>query len=160
MEENHLQGKDTSSIRYGLFFDNELVSVMTFGKPRFNKNYDFELIRFASKLGFQVVGAFGKLLKHFTINFPDKSIISYADRRYSKGKVYLSNGFDLTNASKPNYFYVRGIEKYNRYQCQKHKLKNILGECFDENLTETENMIFNGFSKVFDCGNLVFTYKS
>lgn len=160
LEENHLQGRDSSSIRHGLFFDNELVSVMTFGKPRFNKNYDFELIRFASKLGFQVVGGFGKLLKHFARKNLDKTIISYADRRYSKGKVYLSNGFDLTNTSKPNYFYVRGLEKLNRYECQKHKLKNLLGDGFDENLSETENMFFNGFSKVYDCGNLVFSYKS
>lgn len=156
LEENHLQGGDNSSIRYGLFFEDEFVSLMTFGKPRFNKNFDFELIRFACKIGVQVIGGFGKLLKNFTRNNPDKSIVSYADRRYSNGNVYLKNNFSFMEISKPNYFYVRGVEKYSRYQCQKHKLKNILGDNFDENLSETENMFFNGFYKMYDCGNLVY----
>jgi hypothetical protein len=38
---------------------------MTFGKPRFNKNYEYELVRFASKLGTKVIGGAGKLLKYF-----------------------------------------------------------------------------------------------
>ena len=32
----------------------ELVAVMTFGKPRFNKNYEYELIRYATK--YKVIG--------------------------------------------------------------------------------------------------------
>ena len=42
---NHLQGEDHSQIKLGLFYENELVSVMTFGKPRFNKKYDFEYMK-------------------------------------------------------------------------------------------------------------------
>lgn len=159
LNENHLQCGDNSSIRYGLFFEDELVSVMTFGKPRFNDNYNYELIRFASKLGFQVIGGFGKLLKYFIKNFPNNSIVSYADRRYSQGKVYLKNNFKFVEVSKPNYFYVKGNEKFSRYQCQKHKLRKLLGERFDENLSETENMLFNGFCKIFDCGNIVYELK-
>jgi hypothetical protein len=37
---NHLQGSDNSSIRLGLYYENELVSVMTFGKTRFNKEIE------------------------------------------------------------------------------------------------------------------------
>ena len=156
LNENHLQGGDNSSIRYGLFFEEELISVVTFGKPRFNDNYNYELIRFASKLGIQVIGGFGKLLKYFIKNFPNNSIVSYADRRYSQGNVYLKNNFKFVEVSKPNYFYVKGNEKFSRYQCQKHKLRKLLGERFDENLSETENMLFNGFCKIFDCGNIVY----
>ena len=159
LNENHLQGSDNSSIRLGLFFENELVSLMTFGKPRFNKKYDFELIRFSSKLGYQVIGGFGKLLKFFIRKHSNSSIISYADRRYSKGNVYLKGDFKFLEKSKPNYFYVKGLEKYSRYQCQKHKLSKILGDKFDVNLSETENMILNGFYKIYDCGNLVYEYN-
>jgi hypothetical protein len=66
---------------------------MTFSKPRFNRNYEYELVRFASKLGCQVIGGASKLLKYFERNYNPKSLISYADRRYSNGKLYYSLGF-------------------------------------------------------------------
>ena len=159
LETNHLQGKDNASVRYGLYYQGELVSIMTFGKPRFNKKYDFELIRFASKLGTQVIGGFSKLLKYFERNFSNASIISYADRRFSKGNVYEKSGFTFVENSKPNYFYIRKLEKYTRYQCQKHKLKNILRDKFNPNLSESENMLLNGYSRVYDCGNSIYIIR-
>ena len=156
LELNHLQGKDNSSIRLGLFYENGLVSVMTFGKPRFNKNYDYELIRFASKIGYQVIGGASKLLSYFRKQYKG-SIISYADRRYSNGKLYEAIGFKLIGKSQPNYFYVKGTQKLSRYQCQKHRLKKILGNKFNPDLSENENMQLNGYSKIYDCGNLIFS---
>lgn len=52
--------------------------------------------------------------------------------------------------SKPSYFYVgcEGVAK-NRVQFQKHKLKNILQD-YDENLTEVQNMLNNGYEQMFD----------
>ena len=155
LEQNHLQGGDNSSIRYGLYHDNELVSVMTFGKPRFSKSHDWELIRFASKCGCNVVGGASKLLNHFRSSHSG-SIVSYADRRHSDGNLYEKLGFVLEGVSKPNYWYVRGGEKLSRYACQKHRLKDVLGDAFDPNLSEFENMSLNGWTRVHDCGNMVF----
>ena len=155
LNENHLQGGDHSSMRYGLFYDDELVSVMTFGEPRFNRNYDFELIRFASKLGVQLVGGASKLLVHFRRGHSG-SIISYADRRYSQGRMYEALGFDKIAMSHPSYAYVKGNEKLSRYQCQKRNLAKVLGDGYDPALTEEENMTLNGYRKIYDCGNLVY----
>lgn len=154
-DRNHLQGRDNAPIRYGLFCNDELVSVMTFGKPRFNKNYDWELIRFASKNGTHVVGGASKLLASFRKEH-EGSIISYADRRYSNGNVYERLGFRLVGVSQPNYWYVKGFEKLPRYACQKGKLPALLGETFNPEWSESENMIFNGYEKIYDCGNLVY----
>ena len=98
---------------------------MTFGKPRFNKNYQFQLIRYASKSGFRVIGGAGKLLKYFERNYNPKSIITYADRSYSQGNMYKQLGFNLLNISEPNYCYLNHDLILSRYQCQKSKLKNI-----------------------------------
>ena len=58
----HIQGYARSSIRLGLFYKDELVSIMTFGKPRYNKKFDYELIRYcSSKL---VVGGCEKLFAY------------------------------------------------------------------------------------------------
>ena len=156
---NHLQGSDKSKINLGLFFNNELVSVMTFCKSRFNKNYKWELSRFCSKTNTIVCGAFGKLLKYFIKTYSPESIITYCDKRFSTGKTYLKY-FKLKGSSPPNYFYFLKHEtkRYNRINFQKHKLKNILNH-YDDKLTEWENMKNNGYDRIWDCGNFVFTYN-
>ena len=156
---NHIQGADLSKVKYGLYYGGQLVSVMTFGKPRFNEEYEWQLIRYASKLGCQVIGGAGKLLKYFQRNYNPKNIISYADRRYSNGKLYYALGFQFLEDSKPNYWWCRGNVKLTRYQCQKHKLSRILGDNFDQKLSQSLNMKNNGYIKVFDCGNMVFEKK-
>ena len=102
---------------------------MTFGKSRFNKKYEWELLRFCNKLGYHIPGAAGKLLKYFERNYHPKSIISYADRRWSQGKLYKALNFQLDHSSAPNYWYFKSYTQENlesRVKYQKHKLKNIL----------------------------------
>ena len=162
IDKHHLQGSISAKINLGLFHQDELVAVMSFGKPRFNKNYEWELLRFCS--GHQVIGGASKLLKYFEKNYNPKSLISYANRNWSGiNSVYTKLNFELIGHTKPNYVYVNKDIILKRYQTQKHKLKELLGEeNFNEKLSETENMKNNGFIQVFDCGNMVFakTYNT
>jgi very-short-patch-repair endonuclease len=160
LEENHIQGYGTpAKINLCLYDFMELVAVMSFSKPRYNKNYDYEIIRYATKKNYSVIGGFSKLLKNFVKLYNPKNIISYADRRYSNGNVYLKCGFKKIDCSKPNYFYIeKDFTRSSRVKYQKHKLKNIL-ETFDPNLTEWENMQLNNYDRIWDCGNLVFEYN-
>ena len=161
LNENHIQGYVQSSINLGLFYTDgvelpKLVSVMTFSKPRFNKHYEYELIRFCSLKNTSVIGSANKLLKYFINKYHPKSIISYANRRFSNGSIYETLGFKKIGTSGPNYFYFKDssvLESRNKYQ--KHKLKSLLPE-FDENLSESENMFKNGYRRIYDCGNLVY----
>lgn len=157
MNENHLQGWSHSSINLGLFYENQLIAMMTFGKPRYNKQIEWELIRYCSLLNIQVVGGAGKLLKAFEVQYKPKSLLSYADYRWSNGKMYESLGFKLDHISDPNYWYVKNClcERFSRITFQKHKLKDLL-EHFDESLSEVENMRNNDYDRIFDCGNLVY----
>ena len=154
LEGNHIQGKDRSAIKLGLFYRDELKAVMTFGRPRFNKNYEYELIRYATNC--HVIGGAGKLLRFFEKNYNPKSLITYADRCWSNGAMYRKIGFTELEPSKPSYFYLKDNLFVSRFQAQKQKLKKLLGDRFDPELTESENMAKNKFYKIFDCGNLVF----
>lgn len=156
LNENHIQGQDNSSIRLGLFHNDELVSVMTFCKPRFTDKYNYELSRYASKLGYSVVGGASKLLNEFSKE-NSGTVVTYADLRFSDGGLYEAMGFKLLHTSPPNYWWTNGSLVFSRYECQKHKLKDIIGDGFDENKTEEENMRSSGYFKIFDCGNLVYT---
>lgn len=151
----HIQGYTPAKVNLGLFYKNRLVACMTFSKPRFNKKYDWELIRYVTISNFSILGGASKLLKYFRKNNKG-SIISYADKRWSKGNLYKQLGFTELSDSKPNYFYIKQQERFSRLQFQKHKLKDKL-KIFDANLTETQNMINNNFNKIWDCGNKVYS---
>ena len=158
LNENHLQGSCGYKIAYGLCNEkNEVYSIMTFGKSRFDKNIEYELLRFCNLKNTSVIGGANKLLKHFERTIKPRSLISYANRDWSQGNLYETLGFEYSHTSKPNYFYIDMNEKIiNRMSAQKHKLKNLLNENFDENLSERDNMINNGYRIYYDTGNLVY----
>ncbi|AXY82718.1 putative Hef-like homing endonuclease [Acinetobacter phage KARL-1] len=150
-EENHLQGKCGASSAKGLFYNGELVQVATFGKPRFNKGYDMELLRLCSKKYTCVVGGASKLLKGM-------NLISYANRRWSFGNVYEQMGMEKVGVTKPGYFYIVDGELKHRSGYMKHVLKDKL-EIFDEELSESENCYANGLRRIWDCGNILYKTK-
>lgn len=159
--ENHFFGTDFSSVKLGLKFDNELVSVMTFGKSRFNKQFEWELIRFCSLLNTSVIGGGNKLFNYFKNTFNPQSVISYSDRCWGTGEIYNNLGFKFISNSKPSYKYVSLLSEqtFSRFQCQKHKLSKILNK-FNSEISEKENMKKNGYLPIYDCGNKVFVWFS
>lgn len=156
---NHIQGNVNSSIRYGLFYNGELVSVMTFGKLRKNlgstsEEGHYELVRFCNKLHCNVIGGASKLLHHFIREFNPKRIISYADKRWSNGEMYVKLGFEHLRDSKPSYFYsLHGKTRENRF---KYRKDILVSEGYDKNKSESQIMRERGYSRIYDCGCMVF----
>jgi hypothetical protein len=169
LERNHIQGKDNSSIRLGLFYDGDIVAVMTFGKLRRalgNINVEegeYELIRYAGDIDKIVVGGFSKLFKYFVREYSPEYIKTFADLRWSSfdNNLYDLNGFELSHISNPNYWYMDNnyVKREHRFKYRKNNLENLL-ESFDKELTEYENMLNNNYDRIWDCGNLVYEWKS
>lgn len=140
----HLQGEDKSQIKIGLYYNEELISIMTFSKARFNRDYQWEIIRYCTKGDIKVVGGASKLFKYFREHYTG-NVISYSNIAKFRGDVYHSLGFKLKQISSPNYVWVNlstGDVK-SRYACQ---MKN-------ENKIMTER----GYVQIYDCGNKVWT---
>lgn len=152
LEDNHLQGYCTSTVSIRLYYKDELVSLMTFGKPRFNKDCEWELHRFCNKLGTSVVGGASKLFKHFVVTYKPKSILSYSNIAKATGKMYKTLGFECKGVTQPNYVWVKSFTVLTRYQCQKAKL---VEQGFAKELSEDEIMRNRGFYKFYDCGNFI-----
>lgn len=153
---NHLQCAVNSFIRYGLFYQDELVSVIGFGKSRFKKD-EIELHRYCVKANYQIVGGFSKLIKYVCVNEHITKFVSYVDFSHFNGRGYKKAGFTLDYLTQPSYIYVKGSEIKSRMQCQKHKLSAFLSAYYDD-LSESDNMRLNGWYKVYDCGNLKLKY--
>ena len=155
----HIQGIVQSPIRYGLYFEGELVSVMTFGKLRRvtglkSKDGKFELLRFCNKSGVQVVGGAQKLLTHFIKENKPESVISYCDRRWSHGNLYEKLGFQLTKETNPNYWYVGNKNGWVREHRYKYRKDILVSEGEDQTKSEASIMKDRGFFRIYDCGSL------
>jgi len=145
LKENHIQGKDYSKVKLGLFHKGDLVSVMTFNKSEGRKKMEeggWNLSRFCNKINTNVVGGASKLLNFFIKNYDAKRIISYADQDWSKGDVYLKMGFCLLSKSNPDYKYIVDNSRIHKSRFK----KSITG------ISESELKLL----KVWDCGKIKF----
>ena len=159
LEINHIQGFVGSKVKIGLFIDNKLVSLMTFGNRRVamgkksTNEGEYELLRFCNKLNTNVVGGASKLFKYFIINYKPNEITTYADRSFSQGKLYETLGFKSQGKTEPNYYYIiNGIRKH-RFNFRKDIL---IKQGFDSNKTEHQIMLDRNIFRIYDSGNFKF----
>ena len=160
LNKNHLQGFVNTNINYGLYHNNELVSIMTFMRCRKvlnkkNTNHEYELVRFCNKVGFSVIGGASKLFNKFIDEYSPMSVLSYCDISWANGGLYRKLGFNSIGFTKPNYYYVIDKKRENRINYQKHKL---VKKGYDDKLTEVEIMFNLGYYRIFNCGNEKFLY--
>jgi len=159
LENNHIQGAGSpSSKNYGLFLDGELVAVMTFSKSKFSNIAEYELVRYCSILNTIVVGGASKLLAKFRKD-NNVSILSYSDKRWSKGNLYKQLGFILDHTSDPGYKWYKNNNSLSRYQTVKAKLPLLFPNIYIDGMTEEQCMVAAGYNKVYDCGNDVWVLK-
>lgn len=162
----HLQGRATASIHLGIYQDTDkdkkdLLGIMTFGKPRFNSQYEYELVRMCFKPKVSVVGGAQKMFKHFLNTYKPKQILTYSDISKFTGGVYKQMGMRViqdTPMTVPNYVWVRPQDSsfLSRYQTTKQKL--IDSGLGSDDQTENDIMTWSGYVKVYDCGQLKYEY--
>lgn len=155
--DNHFYGSAGASFYVGLEYEGEIVAAMSFGKSRYN-SYQFELIRFCSLQGHNVIGGASKLFKYSVEKLNADNVVSFCDLRWGTGKVYETLGFEHIRDNGPSYSYTHNYRTYeSRIKYQKHKLEKIL-PVFDNNLSEWENMKNNKFDRYWDSGNGVYVW--
>jgi len=150
----HLQGSGRSNSRYGLAYNGDLVSVMTFSRENVSRKItDWELNRFSSKPWINIIGGASKLLKAFIQEHEPLDIISYADRRWSNGNVYGQIGFSFEGNTPPNYWYIAGQKRLHRFALRK-------SEADDQSISEWENRKRQGWDRIWDCGSIRYKWKA
>jgi hypothetical protein len=152
---NHIQGNVNSSINIGLYVDNILMSLMTFGSLRKSMGVNsvsgnYELLRFCNKLDTTVIGGADKLLKYFIKTYNPIKIISYADRRWSQGNLYEKLNFKFIHNSKPSYYYIVNNNREYRFKYRKDVL---IKEGYDENKSEHQIMKDRKIYRIYNCGS-------
>ena len=154
--QHHIQGWAISKIAYGCFYDNQLIAVMTFGKPRYDQTAQYELIRYCSNG--TVVGGAGRMFAAFRKQFAPSSVISYCDMRWGTGDLYKKLNFvQVLAGSKPGYSYTNFIKRFHRSTFAK---KNIAKTQSDLQKTEHQIMREKNMYRIWDCGQTKWLYTN
>jgi len=161
LNNNHIQGYVPSSIKIGLYYNNQLVSLITFSKNRkavgkISVDGEYELLRFCNKLNTSVVGGASKLFKYFIEKKDPDLITSYQDNSWHTGNLYQNLGFIQYGSPEPNYYWCKKNMKFHRYNFRKDKL---VKQGFDPSKTEDQIMHERGYYKLWGFGNLKWVYK-
>lgn len=164
LEEWHLQGKCRGNeINIGLYSKDELVMIMTFGSPRYNKNYEYELLRLCSSK--VVVGGTDKIWKYFIENYKPKSVISYCDSSKFSGEVYEKLGFKLKNKKiqpSKHWYHLKKRVHITDNLLKQRGFDQLLGKeygCYGKGTSNTELMVEHGFVEVYDAGQQVWIWE-
>lgn len=167
--ETHIQGAGPVGTAYGLYEQDTLVAVATFGKSRSGamtgakKEGEFEVLRYASTGN--VRGGFTRLFSAFKKDSAPELVISYCDLRYGTGKLYESAEFVLDGITEPDYWWVPEgkVERVSRYAVQKHKIAKTdhpLHSFYAAHKTEAQICEEAGWEKIHGVGNQKWVWRS
>jgi len=159
----HIQGKTTFKVAFGLYFEDELLGLISGSGHHRQKGDDapFVLNRLVFKKDTCVVGGTSKLLKHlisYARNEGYPKIISWSDQRWSQGAVYYKTGFTMVEELRPDYSYVVGAtgkrqsKQSNKKACLMKK--GAIGT--HEGNTERELALTLDLNRIYDNGKLRF----
>lgn len=163
-ETYHLQWDTRSSknnIYVWLYYEDTLVECMSFGKPRYNKNYEREILRLCSHKDFRVVWWANRIFNYFLDLTQANSVISYCDMSKFDWRVYEQLWFSLAKWNQPS------KHRYNDEELlsMKHITDNLLrqrwyDQLFDEShgkWTDNEElMLQRGYVEIYDCWQATF----
>jgi len=152
LNHNHIDGYIKSSIKIGLFYQNELLSLMIFNKIKSDR---YEILRFCNKLNTNIIDSEIKIFNYFINNFEYNEIISNVDRCYNNSELFKKLGFNLIDILKPDYSYI-----VNGIKCNKslYKKSILIKQGYDKNKTEHEIMMEREYYRIYNSGYYKFSY--
>lgn len=165
-ESYHLQGdtvKNKNNIYIWLYYNNELVECMSFWLPRYNKNYEREILRLCTHKDYRVVWWADKIFRHFLKLTNANSVISYCDMSKFDWKVYEQLGFKLLKWNKPSKHWYNEKEVESRKHITDNLLRQrwydqIFGESYGKGTNNDELMKQRGYVEIYDCGQATFIW--
>lgn len=163
LNKNHIQGYTPSKYAIGLYYNSNLVSIMTFKEKhimsglKYREN-EYELLRFCSLKNYIVINSAKYLFEYFVKTYVPTKIVTYIDRRWSFGELYEELGFSNSGSCKPNYFYVINKERIKKYNFTKSKL--VKNYYCSNSITERDFCRAQGWYRIYDCGALKYIWKS
>jgi hypothetical protein len=154
LKDNHIMGEKFASKNLGMFYNDQLVSVLTYSTAEEQKSINeklevdgLEIDRFCSKIGHSISGALSKFLSYLIREHNPHFIKSFVDLRHGDGHSLLTLGFQLLDIDL-GFSWSDGQITYNRHYCK--------ANMDDRKLKESEHADEMGLFKIYDAGQAKF----
>jgi predicted RNA-binding Zn-ribbon protein involved in translation (DUF1610 family) len=136
----HVNGFRGGQFKYGLYHEDELLIVAIFGKHK----EDYECVRLCYKTGYDIIGGWAKIQKHF-----GKRFLHYVNLKYFSGENKTGCGYRFR------------IHKAILDRKALQKNTGLYRHCknIDPNLSDFQNCLLNGGIAIFDLGNDIRWYN-
>lgn len=161
IEDNHIQGKTRSVLKYfNLEYEGEIIASTTASKHHRQTSDDKDIVlsRLCFKENINVPGGSSKMFKYFKEWAKEEGynrIISWSDNCWTEGNIYKVLGFDLDKEYGPDYFYYN-VKNHAVHSKQSQK-KGSVG-CPD-NMTEREWCQERGLYRIYDTGKKLWRFN-
>jgi hypothetical protein len=126
LNDNHIKGYINSN-HIGLYYNNDLVSIMSYKLGKKNEQKFIKIDRFCSRINYNIVGGFSKLLKNITKDYPNFPVHYWVDLRYGTGSFLLNHGFEFKRETL-GWEWTDFENTYNRLQCRANMDERKLSE--------------------------------
>lgn len=140
-KENHLLGACSYGVKMGLFINNECYAAMAWSKPRvfIDKQvyyHSYEMVRYATKMGYTLNGALSKLFKEFLLLKKPKHLMTYTDNDWGSADSFSKLGFVNVGSSRNLPFWVDPITHQRHYQPIENQSNHTFIEGFNTGNTK------------------------
>lgn len=152
LDKNNLFGKCCGCTNIGLFYDDQIVFLMSIKQLKGTNTY--EIIRMCSKIFTRVNGGVSKVLDYIIQNYNADKIVTKVDLRVSNGDTLHDLGFKRTMIETPDFYYVVNGERHKKTKFSKRNLV-MKYECPME-MTEHDFCLSKKWFRIYDCGKWVF----
>ena len=162
LDKYHLQNSCKSQrVKIGLFYNNELVAVMTFGKPRYNNKFEWELLRLCYHKDYKISGGTKKMFNYFIEKYSPNNIISYCDLSKFKGDVYSNLGFDALKILKPSrhWYNIKTGQHITDNLLRSRGFDQLFNTNFGKGSSNAELMKMHNFIEIYDAGQKTYMWS-
>lgn len=161
LNKNHLQGACRGVITAIALSDVDgIAAVMTFGRPRYDKVCDWELLRYCVRSGLAINGGAERLWSAF-VKEHDGSVVSYCDNAKFDGGVYKRLGFENTSVQLTPHLHWYNPDTGQHFTAayvNQLGVDKILGTSYGKGAKNEELMLKEGFVEIYDCGQSRWVY--
>ena len=150
LDNNHVQGSSSGSLRIGLRYEDSIVAVAVF--KRYGRTLTLE--RYATSVG--VPGGFTKLISWVDANMDFDSMRTFADRCVSKGSMYESTGWTHVGDLPPDYSYLVSNTLRHKFNYRLDSFRKSGTLVYEDGKSERELAEMNGLFRVYDAGKMIY----
>lgn len=150
---------DRGYIYLGLYYEDDLVSVMTFGKPRYRKLYTSEVYCMCAHPEYTVVNGWKLLFDTYRKVYNPEAVVASRELSKMPFRAYDEMGFELLGYSDPRRFWGKGGDRLTEGPRFLKKLNVQYTDKYPHYVQNLGIMLRYGWIPMADCGYAIYEWR-